>query len=433
MASRIQMLLTRYKRNSLLYESLFMLAFPPVVILIFLLYGCTDKQPANLNVPLALFSENKLEQALPLLEQAVAEHQKDTDSHVWLAETYRRLGEKDKAVKTAEMALRLDPCNSFAHTVIADASRMPAQIGRSDSDSNWIHLNSAIQCDSTDGNAWVSIWNETILREKFGMMHKAVLKMEETGFLTRAALAYGRWMLLTLPENAILITNGDMDTFPPLVLQEVEGFRQDVVVAERGLLGTRQFLHFIRDNSGVPLPVQDSVIDSLTDYKTMSESILSVSDKIFKGWIDMKANGLFQRPIAIAVTVAESYYFNVGDHFRYSGPFLLWQPTPANEKPDTTLIRESLAGIQAEDFTGSWISEQDRSPVRRLYTKDIIKNVTLAALAYGNEMIKSENFTEAKRILRWAEEFEKKTELGPVFTLQISQLKEAAETKDTRK
>jgi len=43
-------------------------------------------------------------------------------------------------------------------------------------------------------------------------------------------------MLVGLPQGAVLITNGDNDTFPPLALQAGMGFRKDVAVINRHLL-----------------------------------------------------------------------------------------------------------------------------------------------------------------------------------------------------
>ncbi len=64
--------------------------------------------------------------------------------------------------------------------------------------------------------------------------------------------------------------------------------------------------------------------------------------------------------------------------------------------------------------------------MRRVYTKGIVRNVTATALTYSDLLIKSGSFSEAQKWLSWAEEFEKKTELGPTFTEQIASLKEAA-------
>ncbi len=79
---------------------------------------------------------------------------------------------------------------------------------------------------------------------------------------------------------------------------------------------------------------------------------------------------------------------------------------------DTTALLISLEGLNSDGFSGFWISAQDRSFVRILYTKEIVRNITLAALAYGEALIKVKKFAEAEMILIWAEEFEKKTELG---------------------
>jgi hypothetical protein len=193
--------------------------------------GCSKHQPADLNESLALYRENKLEQALPLFEQLVTQDKNNPENYVWLAETYRRLGKKEEAVNTARRALELDPRNSFAHMVIAEAvNPVVGKWAQADSDSTWFHVMKAVECDSTDGNPWLLVWGEAIQRGKPTLMRDAPRKLVETGFLTKGVLAYGRWMLRALPEKAILLTNGDMDTYPPCAVQEVEGIRRDVVI-----------------------------------------------------------------------------------------------------------------------------------------------------------------------------------------------------------
>jgi hypothetical protein len=48
-------------------------------------------------------------------------------------------------------------------------------------------------------------------------------------------------MLVGLPEGAVLITNGDNDTFPPLTLQAGMAMRPDVAVVNRHLLNLEDF------------------------------------------------------------------------------------------------------------------------------------------------------------------------------------------------
>jgi len=400
----------------------------PIAALILLLCGCSVEQSAELDEPLALYRENRLELALPLFEQVVTRQNGHAEAHAWLAETYRRLGMKDKAVRSAERALELDPCSCFAHTVIADACRQPPGTGEFlDSDTTWVHLIKAVACDSTDGNPWTSIWCEAILRSKFELMHRSVRRMKETGFLTKAILAYGRWMLRTLPENAVILTNGDMDTFSPLALQVTENFRPDVVVVERGQLGVTQFLRYIRDQRGVPLPFGDSQLDSLTAFEEEHGEVVSISDQIFTGWAEQSASGSFTRPIAISVTVDEKFYSRVKDRLQYAGPYLLLRPEPVGELHVTGLLGECLADIRQEDFSGPWASTEDRSPVRGLYTKGIASNVTEAAVVYGEVLIREGKLAEAEKILNRAEDFEKMTEQGSVFMEQIRLLRETLE------
>lgn len=258
------------------------------------------------------------------------------------------------------------------------------------------------------------------------MMKKALRSAHTSGFFTKAALSYNRWMLQSLPENALLVTNGDMDTYPAVALQEVEGFRTEVAVVNRALLNTVWYARFIRDHYRLALPFPDYQLDSLNAFKDQQGNLITVSDQILKAWLKQKANGDFPRPIAFSVTVDPGFTNAIKDHLQMAGPFLLWQPSPAEATPDTAMLRMNLANINSDDFAGPFASAQDRSPVRQAYTKGIARNITATALTYSDLLIKSGRFSEGQTWLNWAEKFEKKTEFGPAFTEQIARLKEAA-------
>jgi tetratricopeptide (TPR) repeat protein len=388
--------------------------------------GCGQKEPTVLEQGLTLYRQNQLEQALPLLQQAAEERADDPDVHAWLAETHRRLGHKEQALQAARRALELDPCHSFGHDVMA-AIHNPTygKWSGADPDSTWHHLMIAADCDSSDGNVWSSIWVEAIRRGDPRLADRAASRMHDTGFFTPALLAYNRWMLRYLPQNAILITNGDMDTYPAVALQEAENFRSDVVVVNRSLLNTTWYLRYLRDHRRLSLPVEDALLDGLQPYRDEEGMMMHVSDQIIRGWMQQRQEGQFGRPIAISVTVGErAFDHDTRDHLRFLGPFHSWYPVPASSPVDTSMLQASLKGLEPDDFAGPWVSKQDRSPVRRVGTGRLATNITAAALRYSEAMLDARDRDETREMLRWAERFEKATKIGPQFEDRIEALRD---------
>jgi hypothetical protein len=104
-------------------------------------------------------------------------------------------------------------------------------------------------------------------------------------------------MLLSVPENGILITNGDNDTYPAWYLQS-KGVREDVLIANFSLLNVSDNIRYLKKN-GLPIKISDEEIEKLRPEKTKEGKIVFVADKIVSMLMDNE-----ERPVVFAATVA---------------------------------------------------------------------------------------------------------------------------------
>jgi hypothetical protein len=110
---------------------------------------------------------------------------------------------------------------------------------------------------------------------------------------------YGRNMVAGAPANAIILTNGDNDTYPPLAYQTITGDRPDVAIVNLSLLNTKGYIRYLQVR-GVPIGFSDAEIGNLAHAEGRLISA-QAQERLFES---LKRAG-WPRPLYYSATVSE--------------------------------------------------------------------------------------------------------------------------------
>ena len=169
---------------------------------------------------------------------------------------------------------------------------------------NWPMLFEEVWQADTDYARIVAIWEKEA-------------RLNYRGVNFDILLEHNMNMLRSVPEGAILITNGDNDTYPAWFLQQ-KGFRDDVLIVNRSLFNLTDYVLFLQ-RQGLGLALSEAEIDAVTHEKRAGE-VITKSDKLIRSLIE---KGTRQVVLSTTVYAPEKFGFpltlrglvyEIGDH-----------------------------------------------------------------------------------------------------------------------
>ena len=173
-------------------------------------------------------------------------------------------------------------------------------------------------------------------------------KLYQSQDISSYLLNYNYNTLISLDPNAILITNGDNDTYPAWVVQRVKGVRPDVTVVNISLSTVNNYLEAKMRKRGISLDVEN--------IKTRAKAAGSFSKKIFiDEFRKQLLTGYPKIPLYYAVTVYQPFLeeikedlYVIGLAYRYS----------SDRFDNLAVVRKNLEKNYRLDFLRyDWYSE----------------------------------------------------------------------------
>lgn len=187
----------------------------------------------------------------------------------------------------------------------------------------------AVAADPAFADTYYMLWMVNLHEGDRAGADEALRTLIRLGDIGRPVADFAYNMLASAPQNAIVLTNGDNDTYPPLALQATTGMRKDVAIVNLSLLNTRWYVRYCRD-AGVPIPLDDAAIDALqwSEAATISAQVQRIL------YDTVRSRG--DRPLLYSITVPD-WNKKIPAARRISGMLETVGPGPGEESAEADL------------------------------------------------------------------------------------------------
>jgi tetratricopeptide (TPR) repeat protein len=130
-------------------------------------------------------------------------------------------------------------------------------------------LERAVELDPSYTDPWFALVIHYLERGEQEKMNVALRKILEAGVIADEVMDFSYNMLAGMEKDAILVTNGDNDTYPGWILTQIVGYRPDVHLVNVSLLNTDWYPHTL-ETEGIPNLATSKSLDSLKEVFAQS-------------------------------------------------------------------------------------------------------------------------------------------------------------------
>jgi hypothetical protein len=153
-----------------------------------------------------------------------------------------------------------------------------------------------------------------------------VLALVRKGGIPSPLLDFGYNLLVSAEKDAIVLTNGDNDTYPPLAVQMDRGVRPDVRIVNLSLLNVPNYARLVLAPDGGPFTAEELSAARDEWERTAGKTREIPSQAIVRRLVEKVARGACATPVYFAVTVAPMYVDGCKQPLELEG--LLWRVSP---------------------------------------------------------------------------------------------------------
>jgi tetratricopeptide (TPR) repeat protein len=168
-------------------------------------------------------------------------------------------------------------------------------------------LERAVELDPSYTDPWFALVIHYLERGEQEKMNVALRKILEAGAIADEVMDYSYNMLACLEKDAILVTNGDNDTYPGWILTRVVGYRPDIRIVNQSLLNTDWYPRTLVDE-GIPILITTSSLDSLQRaVEEQLETLRKTKGPYPEG--GLLSNALIERLVSACRNAGRPVYF----------------------------------------------------------------------------------------------------------------------------